>query len=150
MPFAQPLQPVATEEEYWPAEHCPLTAVRPITAQNEPTGHGVHELKLELCWKLPAAQLVHNVDATVAYVPSRQLEHDDADDAPSTFEDFPAGQPAQLVSTEYWPAGQNAVHDVEPTAEYSPPPQPEQATEPAAAEYVLAEQLMQLLADVAE
>ena len=88
------------------------------------------------------AQLVHNVDAKVAYVPAWQLEHDNADDATSTFEDVPAGQPSQPVDTEYWPAGQLVVHNVEPTAEYSPLPQPKQLAEPDAAEYVLAEKLM--------
>ena len=50
-PFAQALQPVATEDEYWPDEQTPETAMRPATAQNEPAGHDEHEPEPELCWK---------------------------------------------------------------------------------------------------
>ena len=56
----------------------------------------------------------------------------------------------QVPSTLYCPAGQDAVHDVEPTDENCPLPQPTHALEPDAAEYMLLEQLMQLLAEAAE
>ena len=42
------------------------------------------------------------------------------------------------------------MHDVEPTDENCPLPQPTQALEPDAAEYVLLEQPMQLLDEAAE
>jgi len=42
------------------------------------------------------------------------------------------------------------VHAVEPTAENCPPLQPEQAPAPVTAEYMLLEQLVQLIADAAE
>jgi len=50
-PFAQALQPVAIEAEYWPAEHDPVTAERPTTAQYEPAGHDEHEPDPESRWK---------------------------------------------------------------------------------------------------
>ncbi len=92
-PFAQTLQPVATEAEYWPAAHAPVTAVRPATAQYEPAGHETQEIDPALCWKVPAAQLVHPADATAEYEPALQIEHIDEDVAAATFDDLPAAHP---------------------------------------------------------
>jgi len=128
----------------------PVAAVRPATEQYEPAGHEPHELEPELGWKVPAAQLEQNVDETAAYKPALQIEHVDDDVAAAKFDDLPAAHPLQVPTTLYWPAGQDAVHDVEPTDENCPLPQPTQALEPGAAEYVLLEQLMQLLAEATE
>jgi len=70
--------------------------------------------------------------------------------AASELDAVPAGQPTQPLCKAYWPAGHDVVHAVEPTAENCPPLQLEQATEPKATEYLLNEQLVQLIADVVE
>ena len=70
--------------------------------------------------------------------------------AASEFDDVPAGQPTQPLCKANWPAGQITVHVAEPTAEKCPPLQLSQTSEPVAAEYMLLEQLVQLIADAAE
>ena len=92
-PFAQRLQPVATDAEYWPAAQMPVAAVRPATEQYEPAGHEPHEPDPELGWKVPAAQLVQKVDATAEYKPALHIVHIDEDVAAATFDDLPAAHP---------------------------------------------------------
>ena len=93
---------------------------------------------------------MQKVDDTAAYKPALQVEHVDEDVEAATFDDVPAAHPLQVLTSMYWPAGHEAVHDVEPAAENCPPLQPTQVLAAEAAEYALLKQLVQMVAEATE
>jgi len=65
VPERQIIQTVDDATEYEPAAHTPVTALKPVVAQYDPSVHDAQLEELAVAWKYPA----------------RQLEHTDADEA---------------------------------------------------------------------
>jgi len=49
-----------------------VTALRPVVAQYEPPGHGVHAEEPVKAWYVVMGQLKHTVDDTAEYFPAAQ------------------------------------------------------------------------------
>ena len=95
MPTEQDVQTVAEENEYFPTAQLPVTADRPVVAQNDPALHVVHSLNPIDAAKVPVEQDVQvDKDADEVYEPTRQDVQTLADVA----EYFPTGQSSHEVA----------------------------------------------------
>jgi len=67
---------LAEAAEYFPTAQAPVSALRPVVAQNDPPGHAVHAVAPSTATKVPTRQLEQPMEAEDdENFPDKQLEH---------------------------------------------------------------------------